>query len=104
MHRDLKPANLLLSNDRRSLLIADFGVAKYCDQSMRAGRTSDRQGTLQYMAPELLQSTEQFFGKCIDVWSLGVLLQELLTRERPRGILPWCVQPDAQVPYTLASI
>ena len=55
MHRDLKPANLLLSEDRRSLVIADFGLAKHCDLSMRTGRTTDKAGTLHYMAPELLR-------------------------------------------------
>lgn len=56
MHRDLKTANLLLSADASSLVIADFGLAKHCDLSMRTGRTSDKAGTLHYMAPELLDS------------------------------------------------
>ena len=56
VHRDLKPSNLLLSDDGCLVVIADFGLAKHCDLSMRTGRTSDKAGTLHYMAPELLRS------------------------------------------------
>ena len=39
----------------QSIVIADFGIAKHIENTMRAGKSGDREGTLQYMAPELLQ-------------------------------------------------
>jgi serine/threonine protein kinase len=96
VHRDLKPANLLLSDDRQSVVIADFGLAKHCDHTIRTGQTSDRAGTPLYMAPELLRG--QLMGKCVDVWSMGVVLLELMTLEHPSSAyLPWCIEHNAQV-------
>ena len=65
-------------------MAADFGLAKYCDQSLRSGRTSDGAGTLVYMAPELFKHGE--FGASVDVWSLGVIVLELLSRKKPEAI------------------
>ena len=74
LHRDIKPANLLLDN-RGTVWIADFGLAKLGD-SDDLTHTGDMVGTLRYMAPE------QFAGKAdarSDVYNLGLTLYELLT-------------------------
>ena len=74
LHRDIKPANLLLDN-RGTVWIADFGLAKLEDLDDLT-HSGDMVGTLRYMAPE------QFEGKAdarSDVYNLGLTLYELLT-------------------------
>lgn len=71
IHRDLKPENILLSeNDQVKL--CDFG---WCVE-LSVGNRSTFCGTYEYMAPEIIR--EKPYNHGIDVWSLGVLLYELL--------------------------
>ncbi len=74
LHRDIKPANLLLDN-RGTVWIADFGLAKLADFDDLT-RSGDMVGTLRYMAPEQLQGNSDARS---DVYSLGLTLYELLT-------------------------
>lgn len=74
LHRDIKPANLLLDN-RGTVWIADFGLAKLADLDDLT-RSGDMVGTLRYMAPEQLQGNSD---ARTDVYSLGLTLYELLT-------------------------
>ncbi|MBM4090316.1 MAG: DUF4384 domain-containing protein [Planctomycetes bacterium] len=79
-HRDLKPSNILLDRDERPH-VCDFGLA-LCD-SDQLGRDGERAGTLAYMAPEQLQGRAHQLDGRADIWSLGVVLYEMLTGTQP---------------------
>lgn len=78
IHRDIKPANVMLGADGQ-VRILDFGIAKLA--GMRLTRTGERPGTVHYMSPE------QVLGRPADarsdLWSLGVVLFEMLSGQRP---------------------
>jgi len=71
IHRDLKPENLLL-NENDDIKLCDFG---WCVE-LSIGNRITFCGTYEYMAPEIIK--EMPYNHSIDVWSLGVLLYELL--------------------------
>ncbi len=79
IHRDLKPANVLIGNDGR-ILLADFGLAKVSGGEDLT-ETGAAIGTPHYMSPEQVKGRE--VGPAADVWSLGVLLYELVAGRRP---------------------
>ncbi|MDR3402029.1 MAG: serine/threonine-protein kinase [Chthoniobacter sp.] len=82
VHRDIKPENLLLDKEGR-VKIADFGIAKMLNQdgSDTGFAESQPAGTPQYMAPE--QKEHQRTDHRADIYSLGVVLYEMLTGELP---------------------
>jgi serine/threonine protein kinase len=71
IHRDIKPENLLL-DDKDNIKLCDFG---WCIE-LEIGNRNTICGTPEYMAPEIIK--EMPYDKSIDIWSLGVLLYELL--------------------------
>ncbi|KAJ3410947.1 hypothetical protein HDV05_003002 [Chytridiales sp. JEL 0842] len=79
VHRDIKPENILIDNDYVTKII-DLGMAS---RSGRNQRLPDSGGTQHYMSPEALGKLNQYLGQPADVWSLGVLLFELLYDELP---------------------
>jgi serine/threonine-protein kinase len=76
IHRDIKPSNIFVMDDD-SVKVIDFGVAHMADTGLSVGI----KGTLLYMAPEQLQMKPATAAS--DVYSLGVVCYETLTRRRP---------------------
>ena len=76
VHRDIKPSNIFVLEDD-SIKIIDFGVA----HRIEASRTAGRKGTLLYMAPEQIEMKP--VSAISDIFSVGVVCYEMLTRRRP---------------------
>lgn len=90
IHRDLKPANILVtesdSDPTGTPRVIDFGVAVATDIDIQTTMRSDLRelvGTLQYMSPEQLRGDPAEIDSRTDVYSLGVILYELLAERRP---------------------
>ncbi len=79
MHRDLKPANVILEEGGRVRII-DFGLAQLSDAS-RLTQASSPLGTANYVSPE--QMNGEVVDQRTDIWSLGVILYELVTGRKP---------------------
>ena len=77
LHRDLKTSNILMNN-RGEIKIADFGMARFCGDPPPNNLTQ-LVVTLWYRAPELLLGTKTY-DSAIDMWSLGCIFGELLTK------------------------
>lgn len=79
IHRDINPGNILIADDG-AYQLTDFGVVYMVDQE-RLTQTGDYIGTLHYMSPE------QYEGETVDaradIWSLGVMLYEVLAGQCP---------------------
>lgn len=79
LHRDIKPANLMLTREG-SVKLMDFGIARMVG-SQRLTRADRVVGTLEYMAPELLNGADPSVQS--DLYAVGILLYELLSGKMP---------------------
>jgi serine/threonine protein kinase len=89
IHRDIKPENILLDSDGRAKL-ADFGWSNFQDENKQRETYC---GTPEYLAPEMV--TKSGHDESIDIWSLGVLMFELLA-----GRPPFVYKGDTNTLYT----
>ncbi len=100
VHRDLKPANLFLArrpSGKPGIKVLDFGISKVpvSDREHAITKTASIMGSPGYMSPEQMMSSDKVDVRS-DIWSLGVVLYELLGRRLPF--------PGATMPELVAAI
>jgi len=94
VHRDVKPDNIMISH-KDELTILDFGLARLLGKA-RLTRTGTVMGTAAYMSPE--QARGEDVGTSSDIWSLGVVLYEMLS-----GRVPFEGESDVAMMYSVLN-
>lgn len=93
VHRDIKPENILYDKQSDRLVLTDFGLAHIL---LPNSKLVDTCGTLDYVAPEILNS--QGYGCETDIWSLGIILYLVYY-----GKLPFCSDSDTTTIYNILN-
>jgi len=95
IHRDLKPANLILTGDLEVLKLADFGMSKKVDMSMRLQTThKGHTGTLRYMAPEVVGMRQGNYTEKADIYGAALIIWYIATSQRPPATNDPTSRPD----------
>ena len=100
VHRDIKGANILVNNDYQ-IKISDFGISNVCSSSASVGALCTAtgkqrfQGSVFWMAPEVIREERDATTK-VDIWSLGCVLIEMLSGDRP-----WAGLDQVQAVYQI---
>ena len=89
IHRDLKPGNIMI--DKNDIpYVMDFGLVKLVDVPGQLTKTGDILGTPTYMSPEQAQGDQKLIDTKTDIYSLGVVLYEMLCGQVPfDDCSPW---------------
>lgn len=98
LHRDLKADNILLDVDG-TCKISDFGISKKTDNIYGNDVTNNMQGSVFWMAPEVVRSEGQGYSAKIDIWSLGCVVLEMFAGRRP-----WSKEETIGAIYKLGSL
>ncbi|MCB1062113.1 MAG: protein kinase [Verrucomicrobiae bacterium] len=105
VHRDIKPANILIDREGR-VRIADFGLAKLIgiDQPQTALTLADlSMGTPDYASPEQMEASSEIDWRS-DIYSLGVVMYQMLTGKLPRGAFPLPSEIDDDIDKRLDKV
>ena len=97
LHRDLKADNILLDVDG-TCKISDFGISKKTDNIYGNDITNSMQGSVFWMAPEVVRSDGQGYSAKVDIWSLGCVVLEMFAGRRP-----WSKEETVGAIYKLGS-
>ena len=81
IHRDIKPQNIMLLKDSKTIKVADFGIARINDKSETRTFTEGAIGSVHYISPE--QAKGEIVDNKTDIYSVGVVLYEMLTSQLP---------------------
>ncbi|KAI9784415.1 MAG: hypothetical protein M1816_000839 [Peltula sp. TS41687] len=98
LHRDLKADNILLDLDG-TCKISDFGISKRTNNIYGNDVTNSMQGSVFWMAPEVVRSNGQGYSAKVDVWSLGCVVLEMFAGRRP-----WSREEVIGAIYKLGSL
>lgn len=98
LHRDLKADNILLDIDG-TCKISDFGISKKTDNIYGNDITNSMQGSVFWMAPEVIRSQDSGYSAKVDIWSLGCVVLEMFAGRRP-----WSKEEAIGAIYKLGSL
>ncbi|KAK3985914.1 hypothetical protein QBC44DRAFT_145725 [Cladorrhinum sp. PSN332] len=97
LHRDLKADNILLDLDG-TCKISDFGISKKTDNIYGNDKTNSMQGSVFWMAPEVVMSQKEGYSAKVDIWSLGCVVLEMFCGRRP-----WSKEEAVGAIYKIAN-
>ncbi|KAF7548191.1 hypothetical protein G7046_g8762 [Stylonectria norvegica] len=97
LHRDLKADNILLDLDG-TCKISDFGISKKTDNIYGNDKTNNMQGSVFWMAPEVIRSQSEGYSAKVDIWSLGCVVLEMFAGRRP-----WAKEEAVGAIYKIAN-